>query len=130
MTKTTKDATYDEQLRRSMLRSRFHSLFWAVILNLKSTKGLKLQDVADRLGVNKSFVSRSFSKPPNWRIDTIADFADALDLDLVIEAHDRKTGRVFTPAGVRQQQVIMTRIEMTKPEKATSFATKQGAVSA
>ena len=109
----TKPATYEETFRRGVLRSAFHSLFWGVIVNRKrSNSGLKMKDIADKLGVNKSFVSRSFSNPPNWRIETLADFADALDLDLIIEAKDRKTGRIFTPAGVRAPAVTTTSIEV------------------
>jgi ribosome-binding protein aMBF1 (putative translation factor) len=104
----TKEATYHETFRRGMLRSAFHSLFWGVIVSRKRNSGLKMQDIADKLGVNKSFVSRSFSNPPNWRIETLADFADVLDLDLIVEARDRKTGRIFTPAGIRSAAVTTT----------------------
>lgn len=82
-----------------MLRAKFQSLFWAVFLEKKKKSGLKLTELADTLGVNKSYVSRSFSKPPNWQIDKIADFADALDLDLEICAVDKVSGEVFTPQG-------------------------------
>lgn len=109
--KTNDLAEYDETLRRGMLRAAFHSLFWGVIADRKRNAGLKMKDIADSLGVNKSFVSRSFSSPPNWRIDTIADFSDALDLDLIVEARDRLTGRVFTPSGVRSNTVTTTTIE-------------------
>jgi DNA-binding phage protein len=99
ITKMTKVASYNEIFRRGMVRHAFHSLFWAVLNERKRTSGLKITDLAEKLGVNKSFVSRSFSNPPNWRIDTLADFSDALDVDLVIEARDRNTGQVFTPSG-------------------------------
>lgn len=108
----TKEATYQETFRRGALRSAFHSLFWGVIVNRKRNAGLKMRDIADKLGVNKSFVSRSFSNPPNWRIETLADFADALDLDLIVEARDRKTGRIYTPSGVRSSSVTTTSIEV------------------
>ena len=95
-----------------MLRSAFHSLFWGVIVDRKRNAGLKMKDLADALGVNKSFVSRSFSSPPNWRIDTLADFSDALGLDLTIEARDRVTGRVYTPSGVRSHAATSTTIDV------------------
>ena len=104
----SKPDTYQASFRRGMLRSAFHSLFWGVIVDRKRNAGLKMQDLADTLGVNKSFVSRSFSSPPNWRIDTLADFSDALDLDLIVEARDRKTGRIFTASGVRFQAAPST----------------------
>lgn len=108
----TKLATYEEDFRRGVLRSAFHSLFWGVIVDRKRNENLKLKDVAETLGVNKSFVSRSFSSPPNWRIDTIADFTDALGLDLIVEARDRKTGRVFTPSGVRANASTTTTFDL------------------
>lgn len=110
--KMTKPATYDETFRRGVLRSAFHSLFWGVIVDRKRNAGLKMKDVADTLGVNKSFVSRSFSSPPNWRIDTLADFSDALGLDLIVEARDRKTGRIFTPSGIRASAVTTTTMDV------------------
>lgn len=108
----TKLATYEEDFRRGVLRSAFHSLFWGVIVDRKRSEKLKLKDIADTLGVHKSFVSRSFSSPPNWRIDTIADFSEALDLDLIVEARDRKTGRIFTPSGVRANAATTTTIDV------------------
>ena len=89
----------NRQYRRSMLRARFQSLFWAVLVDKKKRTGFKLTDLADALGVNKSYVSRSFSTPPNWQIDKISDLADSLNLDLEICAVDRNTGQIFTPEG-------------------------------
>lgn len=104
--------TYQTTYRRGILRAAFHSLFWGVIADRKRNAGLKMKDIADTLGVNKSFVSRSFSSPPNWRIDTLADFSDALDLDLIVEARDRRTGRIFTPYGVRPPAATTTSVEI------------------
>jgi hypothetical protein len=82
-----------------MLRARFQSLFWAVFLDKKKKNKFSLTDLADMIGIHKSYVSRSFTNPPNWQIDKISDFADALGLDLEICAVDRETGEVFTPQG-------------------------------
>ena len=84
---------------RGMLRAAIASLFWAVIADRRK-QGYKLKDLADALGCDKSQVSRWFSNdPPNWQIDTIADISSALDLDLRIEAIERKTGRRFSASG-------------------------------
>lgn len=59
-----------------------------------------MKDVADKLAINKSVVSRWFSgKSPNWEMNTVADIADALDLEIRIEAVDRNTGHVFSCTG-------------------------------
>ncbi len=84
---------------RGMLRAAIASLFWAVISDRRK-QGYKLKELADTLGCDKSQVSRWFSKdPPNWQVDTIADIAAALGLELHIEAIDRKTGQKFTASG-------------------------------
>src|SRR5690606_435536 len=92
-------STRERAFKRSMLRSAFQSLFWGVILQRKKRSGLTLTDLADEIGVDKSYVSRSFSSPPNWQIDKIADFADALGVELNLVARDLKTGELFTPTG-------------------------------
>ena len=86
---------------RLMLRSAFQSLFWSVLLARKRAEGLTRKGLADKLGVHKSFVTRSFSAPPNWQIDKVSDMAEALGVDLVLEARDRVTGVIYTPSGVR-----------------------------
>jgi hypothetical protein len=85
---------------RTMLRSAFQSLFWSVLLARKRQSNLTLKGLADKLGINKSYVSRSFSSPPNWQIDRVSDMSEALDVDLIVAARDRKTGLIFMPSGV------------------------------
>ena len=85
-----------------MLRSAFQSLFWSVLLARKRAEGLTRKGLADRLGIHKSFVTRSFSAPPNWQIDKVSDMAEALGVDLIVEARDRATGVIYTPSGIRQ----------------------------
>ena len=54
------------------------------------------------LGANKGEVSRWFNGDPNWTINTIAAIADALNVEIRIQAIDRVTGVVFTPAGIQK----------------------------
>jgi ribosome-binding protein aMBF1 (putative translation factor) len=91
--------TYDRDYRRHMLRSTFQSLFWHVFSARKKESGLTGTGLADRLGHTKSYVSRLFTDAPNWQIDKLSDLSEALDVDLVVEARDRKTGRMFAPHG-------------------------------
>jgi len=90
---------YERSYRRQMVRSSFQSLFWHVLLERKKEIGLTLKGLADRLNINKSYISRSFSEPPNWQIDKISDMSDALNVDIIITARDRRTGRIYTPHG-------------------------------
>ena len=106
--------SYERDYRRQMTRASFQSLFWHVLLTRKREAGLTLKLLADKLGINKSYVSRSFSSPPNWQIDKLSDMADALDVDLHIEARDRQTGRVFTPHGNAVSAITSTYIAPKK----------------
>ncbi|MCJ7995318.1 helix-turn-helix transcriptional regulator [Rhizobium cremeum] len=88
-----------KEYKREMLKSAFVSLFWSVISHRKKNGG-SMKELADKLSIDKSAVSRWFSgKNPNWELNTIADIAGALDLDIRIEAVHRKTGQVFTCSG-------------------------------
>lgn len=87
--------------KRLLLRAQFQSLIWNAFSARKKIFSWKMKDLAERAGVHKSYLSRCFNTPQNWQIDRIADFADALDLELVIEARDRKTGMIVHPGGYR-----------------------------
>jgi transcriptional regulator with XRE-family HTH domain len=85
---------------REVMRGAFVSLFWAVISDRRKRDAFTLQLLADKLGVDKSTVSRWFSgEAPNWELDTIAAIANALDLEIRIQAIDRASGKAYTPAG-------------------------------
>lgn len=84
---------------RLMLRSMFQSLFWNVLMARKRQFGFTFSTLADKLGINKSYISRSFSSPPNWQIDKIADMADALNIELVVVAHDKADGTIYSANG-------------------------------
>lgn len=96
-------ADEERKYQRLSLRSLFSSLFWGVIMARKKREGFMLQSLADATGRNKSQVSRWFSSNPNWTLDTIADVAQALDLELLIEARERSTGMIYTPSGLAQK---------------------------
>ena len=98
-TNSKRNAKHLRDYDRSMLRSQFASLFWSVITERRK-RGFKLRMLADALGKDKSVVSRWFSGEPNWTLNTISDIAGALDLELHIEAKDRKSGQVFSAHGV------------------------------
>lgn len=87
--------------KRGALRFAIVSAFWGVIQHRKTQSGFTLQQLADKVGTNKSTVSRWFSAAlPNWEIDTMADIADALEVELEIRVNDKKSGRVYSPTGL------------------------------
>lgn len=110
---------YEKSYRRQMVRSSFQSLFWHVLIERKKEIGLTLKGLSDKLGINKSYISRSFSEPPNWQIDKISDMSDALDVDIIITARDRRTGRIYTPHGGMIEMV--TTSSQNQPLRAPSI---------
>ncbi len=93
-----------QEYDRHMLRSEVASLFWAIIEDRRrGPDGFALQRIADGLGIDKSVVSRWFSaEAPNWELNSVADIGSQLDVDVIVEARDRKTGRVFTAHGAQR----------------------------
>jgi hypothetical protein len=88
---------------RLLLRSEYASLFGAIIeARRRQPGGFALQRIADGLGIDKSTVSRWFSNDaPNFELNSIADIADQLDVDLLpVQARDRKTGAIYAAHGV------------------------------
>lgn len=92
---------YDQE----MLRSAVASLFWGIITERRKDGPLTLRSLADELGIDKSAVSRWFSDgAPNWEMNTVADIASALGVDLVVQAVERSTGRIYSATGIIDPQ--------------------------
>jgi DNA-binding phage protein len=90
----------EREYNRQMLRTAFQSLFWMVLLARKKEHKFTLTALASKLGIHKSYVSRSFSNPPNWQIDKISDMADAMGVELEVRARDPVTGVIYAPSGI------------------------------
>ena len=104
---------------REMLRSTFVSIFWAAISERRKRAKFTLQSLADKLGVDKSVVSRWFSGDrPNWETDTIADIAGALDLDLEITARERSHPAVTLTASGSQISTVVQANQVTIERRA------------
>jgi transcriptional regulator with XRE-family HTH domain len=95
-------ADEERKYRRLSLRSLFTSVLWCAFTHQKKTNGLTLTRLAEKTGRKQQQVSRWFSSNPNWTLDSIADVAEALNLELRIEAKDKSTGMIFTPYGIKQ----------------------------
>ena len=104
----------DRVLDRQMLRALFQSAFMSVIQTRKAREGYQLKQLAEDTQNLKSTVSRWFSSdPPNWQIDTMADIADALDLEVVLQLKDRKSGEVHTALGISSEAPAKADVFMT-----------------
>lgn len=93
------DPKFRRSYARAMLRSAFVSLFWAIISERKKQGEFTLQGLAKKIGSSKHELSRWFNGDPNWTLNTVASIAEALEVELRIEAVDR-AGQVFKPFGL------------------------------
>jgi len=99
------DPEYAARFRRLRFRRRVQSVFWTTIQYKKENGGYRLQALADALKVTKSVVSRMFGvNRQNWTLDKLSDLADALGVDLVIEARDRSANVTHTASGTIYNQ--------------------------
>lgn len=88
---------------RSMFRSAVVSLFWSIISERRKEGGFTFQGLAKKIGSTKHEVSRWFSgESPNWTLNTVASIANALDVDIRVQAIERSTGRIFTASGIQE----------------------------
>jgi hypothetical protein len=103
MKRNKPDASRERQFERAALRAAFVSLFAFAFERRKSREDYKKQMLADGLGIDKSAISRWFSGAyPNWQIDSIADIADELGIEIQVCARERATGATITPHGVAE----------------------------
>jgi transcriptional regulator with XRE-family HTH domain len=122
MSMKTNNPRFRRAFERGILRSAFKSLFWAVIVERKKRpEGFRLTELAKAVSSSKHEVSRWFNGDPNWTINTIANVADALNVDLRIQAVDRKTGAIFTPAGLQTSAEITRPVNLRAPVETTAF---------
>lgn len=91
------DPEEETKYRRLSLHSMFQSLFWGALQD----KHRKIDDIADKTKYNKEHVRSLFRPDSWWSINAIFDVAEALDLELRVEARDRSTGKIYTPSGTK-----------------------------
>jgi len=123
MTRTKRLSVEEKRYRefdRQMLRASMVSLFAAAIQRRRENDRFTFQALADALGKHKSEISRWFSsEPPNWTLNTIADLASALDMDVEVRARERATGAVISPSG-REQQAHFEEVPSAHKPKVTA----------
>lgn len=112
---------HSNEYLRGMLRAAVVSLFWNIVSYKRVNEGFSLKLLAEKLGINKSFPSRWFSGDRlNWEVNTIADIANALNVDIEVRATDRITGVVYTSYGVMRSVP-----ETAAPEQSPSMRVGQ-----
>lgn len=93
------DEKFLREFRHVMLRTLVQSVFVSIFNDKKKKDGLSQSKLAEKMGVNRSVISRSLADPPNWTIDKISDMAEAMNVDLEVIARDRDTGICHTARG-------------------------------
>jgi len=94
------DKKFARDYDRLMLRAACVSLLFSGLqFRKKREKTFGLSALARAAGKDKATLSRDFSGSPNWRLDTIADIAGALNLELRMSAVDRATGVLIGNTG-------------------------------
>ncbi len=67
---------------RQRMRNRLYDVVIAAVEEAAATRGIRKRDIAEKLGVNPSQVTRWLSGPGNWGADTISDLLYAVDAEL------------------------------------------------
>jgi len=93
------DSEYIRLYDRECLRAAFGSLLWAIVTERRKTDKANFRTLAEVVGIEKAQMLQWLDDETYWTIDTIVLIASALDFEIRIQAVDRRTGAVFTPAG-------------------------------
>ncbi len=67
---------------RQRQRNRLHETVAVAIESVAEASGLRKRDIADKLEMHPSQISRWLSGPANWTIDTVSDLLYAVGAEL------------------------------------------------
>jgi hypothetical protein len=99
-------------------------MFWSIISHKKQNGTFSVKDFVALLPRgDKGKVSKWFNGDPNWTLNTIGTIAHALNVELRVEAVDRSTGIVFTPAGVQDEASRRKTVTWAPPNPNSSVVT-------
>jgi transcriptional regulator with XRE-family HTH domain len=125
MTHSLKESQFDEDERvflgLGLSREVFGALY-AALQYRKESLGLSRADFGERTGRDKTGVSKLLRGPGNWTIQTIADVANALELDIEFAFFDRyDQTRIFTATGMHRAALPTQNYSITGQHNAGSF---------
>lgn len=95
---------------RQRQQNRLYDTVIHTIEEAAEREHLRRLDIAERLGIPPSQVTRLLSGPANWTSDTISDLLFAVGAELDFEAvyfRDRVRGNRFHPAGEKTLPVVI-----------------------
>jgi predicted XRE-type DNA-binding protein len=83
-------------------RQRQQNRLYDVVIRAIEEEHIRRKNIAEKLGIPPSQVTRLLSGPANWTIDTISDLLFAIDAELdfsIVRFRDRVKGNRFHLAG-------------------------------
>ncbi len=84
---------------RQRMKNRVYDVVIAAVEDAAAKRGMRKKDIAEKLGIHPSQVTRWLSGPANWGADTISDLLYAVDAELepatvtFAEREQRKSNR-------------------------------------
>ena len=97
---------FDEQEREfrvEVLIGQVFGAFYQMCIKRKAEDGLTRAKLGERMAKDKTQMSKLLDSPKNWTLRTIAEFANALEMDFHFFLSDRKhLGRVASSTGVEE----------------------------
>ena len=91
-------------------RQRQQNRLYDTVIHALEQAGVRRKDIAARMGIPPSQVTRLLTGPANWTSDTISDLLFAIDAELdfqVVGFRDRAKGNRFHPAGEPATEIIL-----------------------
>jgi transcriptional regulator with XRE-family HTH domain len=108
---------------RTVARVQVASAVWALWDRLRREHGVDQQWLADRMGKDKSWVSRLLKGPGNWTLDTVGEILEAMGGRItLVEAHtydeisQGKAARKPHSGGARLILTIEAEVVIDDPE--------------
>lgn len=103
---------HDRLVIEGVFESAVFSAFNNLVCARKEEGQLSKTIVSERMGVNKSVVTKLTATSTNMKLHTVASMANALDADVLILLVDRRESRVFSAIGDHAGQVIVGNISI------------------
>lgn len=91
----------ERKFRVHVLMGQVFGAFYQMCVKRKTEDGLNKATLGERMGKDKSRLTQMLSGPGNWSLKTIAEFANALEMDFHFFLSDRKlSGRISRSTGI------------------------------
>jgi len=113
MDNTSKISDRDIRYYRRLSRNRVFSEVLAYYAKVAAESGYRKCDIADALGKEPSQISRWFSEPANWTLDTVSDLLLALGAEM-------EFGIVPSVVGTQSDEEFMTAFKDWASKKKSS----------